>query len=117
MSEAASAPSVRRLALVTIVTASAAIIYELLIGTLSTYLHGDSALQYSVTIGVFLAAMGAGAWLARDAEQRPDPVGLLVRIEIAVAPSAAVVIGICTTQCRSAPSRSKISWGCSSTST
>lgn len=85
MSEAANAPSVRRLALVTIVTASAAIIYELLIGTLSTYLHGDSALQYSVTIGVFLAAMGAGAWLARDAEQRPDPVGLLVRIEVAVA--------------------------------
>lgn len=84
MTTSMMAPSTRRLALVTVVTASAAIVYELLIGTLSTYLQGDSALQYSITIGVFLAAMGVGAWLARGVEQRRDLVGLLIRIEVAV---------------------------------
>lgn len=77
-----------RLALVTVLTAMAAIVYELLIGTLSTYLHGDSALQFSLTIGTFLAAMGLGAFLARDAGEGTHGAGLLQRlvwIEIAVA--------------------------------
>ena len=77
-----------RLALVTVLTAMAAIVYELLIGTLSTYLHGDSALQFSLTIGTFLAAMGLGAFMARDAGEDAHGAELLRRlvwIEIAVA--------------------------------
>jgi spermidine synthase len=68
---------------VILLTAGCSLVYELAIGTLSTYLMGDSALQFSLTIGVFLAAMGAGAWFAR--EPGPDPLARLVRIEIAVA--------------------------------
>lgn len=72
-----------RLVAVILVTAAAAIIYELLIGTQSVYLNGDSALQFSLTIGVFLAAMGAGAFFVRDPQG--DITARLVRIEIAVA--------------------------------
>lgn len=82
-----AAPPAGRLGLVVVITAAAAIVYELLIGTLSTYLHGDSALQFSLTIGTFLAAMGLGAYTARDAgEHAPDALlGRLLWIEIAVA--------------------------------
>lgn len=42
-----------------------ALIYELVVGTLSSYLLGDSVTQFSVTIGLFLFAMGLGASLSR----------------------------------------------------
>ncbi|MBT7861019.1 MAG: polyamine aminopropyltransferase [Gemmatimonadetes bacterium] len=42
-----------------------AIVYELLIGSTSAYFLGDSVEQFSVTIGLFLASMGLGAWLSR----------------------------------------------------
>ncbi len=72
-----------RVAAVVVITAATAIVYELLIATLATYLSGDSALQYSLTIGVYLAAMGLGAWWARDPGERPW--ARLVGIELAVA--------------------------------
>lgn len=43
----------------------AGLVYELIAGTLSSYLLGDSVRQFSLVIGVFLAAMGAGAWASR----------------------------------------------------
>jgi len=75
--------SARRLAVITLITAAAAIVYELLIGTISTYLNGDSALQYSLTIGVFLAAMGIGAYLAKSIETHL--VEKLILIELVLA--------------------------------
>lgn len=42
-----------------------ALIYELLIATLSSYLLGDSVTQFSFTIGFFLFSMGVGALLSR----------------------------------------------------
>lgn len=72
-----------RLVAAILVTAACSLVYELCIGTLSTYLVGDSALQFSLTIGVYLAAMGAGAWFARDLVD--EPLLPLLRIEIAVA--------------------------------
>lgn len=75
--------SARRLAVITLITAAAAIVYELLIGTISTYLNGDSALQYSLTVGVFLAAMGIGAYLAKSIETHL--VEKLILIEIGLA--------------------------------
>ena len=37
------------------------IIYQLVIGTVSTYLAGNSTLQYSVTIGLFMSSYGVGS--------------------------------------------------------
>ena len=45
--------------------AACAIVYELLIGTVSSYFLGDSVEQFSVTIGCFLFAMGLGSWASR----------------------------------------------------
>ncbi|WGH79103.1 polyamine aminopropyltransferase [Jannaschia ovalis] len=49
----------------TLVVAVAGLIYELIAATVSSYLLGDSIRQFSFVIGVFLAAMGVGAWASR----------------------------------------------------
>lgn len=41
------------------------LIYELIIASLSSYLLGDSVYQFSITVGVFLTAMGIGSFLSR----------------------------------------------------
>lgn len=41
------------------------IVYELLVGTASSYFLGDSIRQFSVTIGLFMASMGLGSFLSR----------------------------------------------------
>lgn len=44
------------------------LVYELLAGTLSSYLLGDSVYQFSLVIGLFMSAMGIGAWASRFIE-------------------------------------------------
>ncbi|MCI5162199.1 MAG: hypothetical protein D3917_09305 [Candidatus Electrothrix sp. AX5] len=46
-----------------LVVALCGIVYELLIATVSAYLLGDSVRQFSITIGLFMAAMGLGAYI------------------------------------------------------
>ena len=41
------------------------LVYELIIGTLTSYLLGDSITQFSFTIGLYLFAMGVGALISR----------------------------------------------------
>jgi len=59
------------------------LLYELLAGTLASYVLGDSVTQFSTIIGVYLFAMGVGAWLSGFIDR--DIVGRFVEIEIAVA--------------------------------
>lgn len=49
----------------TFLVALAGLIYELIGATLSSYLLGDSVRQFSFVIGIYLAAMGLGAWVSR----------------------------------------------------
>ena len=51
------------------VIAICGLIYELLAGTLSSYLLGDSVYQFSLVIGLFMSSMGVGAWWSRFIEQ------------------------------------------------
>lgn len=46
------------------------IIYELLISTTSSYFMGDSIKQFSITIGLYMAAMGLGSYLSRLLNKR-----------------------------------------------
>ena len=48
-----------------LVIATCGLVYELLAGTLASYLLGDSVTQFSFVIGVYLFALGVGAWLSR----------------------------------------------------
>lgn len=45
--------------------AACGLIYELIAGTLASYLLGDSVLQFSTVIGSYLFAMGIGSYLSR----------------------------------------------------
>ncbi|WP_232826482.1 polyamine aminopropyltransferase [Lewinella sp. IMCC34183] len=46
------------------------IVYELLISTTSAYFLGDSVRQFSLTIGIYMFAMGVGSFLTRYVEGR-----------------------------------------------
>ncbi len=48
-----------------LIVAVCGIVYELLIATVSSYLLGDSVRQFSITIGLFMAAMGLGAFITK----------------------------------------------------
>jgi spermidine synthase len=47
------------------VIATCGLIYELVAGTLASYLLGDSVTQFSTIIGVYLFSMGVGSFLSR----------------------------------------------------
>ncbi|RTQ46492.1 polyamine aminopropyltransferase [Hymenobacter gummosus] len=47
------------------VIATCGLIYELIAGTLASYLLGDSVTQFSTIIGAYLFSMGIGSWLSR----------------------------------------------------
>ena len=48
-----------------LVIATCGLVYELIAGTLASYVLGDSVTQFSICIGVYLSALGVGAWLSR----------------------------------------------------
>src|SRR5215475_3864400 len=62
--------------------AACGLIYELVAGTLASYLLGDSVLQFSTVIGTYLFAMGVGSWLSRYL--RHQLVAHFLRIELLV---------------------------------
>ncbi len=65
------------------IIATCGLIYELVAGTLSSYVLGDSVTQFSLIIGIYLFAMGIGSWLSRFIEKNiPEK---FVDIELAVA--------------------------------
>src|SRR5579864_7498288 len=45
--------------------AACGLIYELIAGTVASYLVGDSVFQFSTVIGSYLFAMGIGSFLSR----------------------------------------------------
>jgi len=51
-----------------LVIAVCGLVYELLVGSLSSYLLGDSVTHFSITIGLFMSAMGLGSFLSRRVE-------------------------------------------------
>ena len=64
------------------VVASCGLAYELIAGALSSYLLGDSVMQFSTVIGTYLFAMGIGSWLSRYVER--NLVARFVQIELMV---------------------------------
>ena len=51
--------------LTTMIISGCSICYELIISALSSFLKGDSVLQYSITIGIYMFAMGLGSYLSK----------------------------------------------------
>jgi spermidine synthase len=65
------------------VIATCGLIYELIAGTLASYVLGDSVTQFSTVIGVYLSAMGLGAWLSKAIDR--NVAARFVEIEVMVA--------------------------------
>ncbi len=72
----------RLLMLTTLIISGCSICYELIISAVSSYLVGDSTLQYSVTIGLYMCAMGLGSYLSKY--MKKDLFNWFVGIEIGV---------------------------------
>ena len=64
------------------VVAACGLVYELAASALASYLLGDSVLQFSTVIGVYLFSMGVGSWLSRYIEHQL--VAQFLRIELLV---------------------------------
>lgn len=66
-----------------LVIAACGLVYELLAGTVASYVLGDSVTQFSLIIGLYLSALGAGAWLSRFIDR--DLAARFVDVELSVA--------------------------------
>ncbi|MDP3278361.1 MAG: hypothetical protein Q8Q09_24445 [Deltaproteobacteria bacterium] len=50
--------------LVALLVATCGLVYELLAGTVASWVLGDTVTQFSLVIGLYLGAMGLGSWLS-----------------------------------------------------
>lgn len=66
-----------------LLVAACGLIYELIAGTVASYLVGDSVFQFSTVIGTYLFAMGIGSFLSRFI--RGNLAYQFVRIELFIA--------------------------------
>ncbi|HYR27154.1 MAG TPA: polyamine aminopropyltransferase, partial [Thermoanaerobaculia bacterium] len=66
-----------------LIIAACGLIYELLAGTVASYVLGDSVTQFSLIIGLYLSALGVGAWLSRFLDR--ELAARFVDVELAVA--------------------------------
>jgi len=66
--------------LIIFIVALCSIVYELLMAQTLSVLLGNTVVQYSITIGVYLASLGVGSLLCR--EETSGRVDRLVRIEV-----------------------------------
>ena len=66
-----------------LLVAACGLIYELIAGTVASYLVGDSVFQFSTVIGTYLFAMGIGSFLSRYI--RGNLARQFIRVEILIA--------------------------------
>src|ERR1044072_3083255 len=91
----------RTLSISVVVVASCGLAYELVAGALSSYLLGDSVLQFSTVIGCYLFAMGIGSALSRVLRRRPGSRCVWIELAVAVVggfSSAALFLAFAYTQ-------------------
>lgn len=67
-----------------LIIATCGLIYELQAATLASYVLGDSVTQYSLIIGLYLSALGIGAWLSGFIEKNLARVFLEVELCVAL---------------------------------
>ena len=80
--EAGTSQAYLPLLLGTFVIAVCGLVYELIAGTISSYLLGDSVFQFSIVIGLFMTAMGLGAFLSRFIEAQLERAFVITQITL-----------------------------------
>ncbi len=74
----------RLLMLTTLIISGCSICYELIISAVSSYLVGDTILQYSITIGLYMSAMGLGSFISKYMKENLFDWFVLVEIGVGV---------------------------------
>ncbi len=64
------------------VIATCGLVYELIAGSLASYLLGDSITQFSTVIGCYLFAMGIGSFLSKYV--RKNLIGVFIQVELLI---------------------------------
>ena len=64
------------------VIATCGILYELLIGSISSYFLGSSILQFSLSIGLFMFFMGVGSYFSKFINDRLLEKFVLIEMDI-----------------------------------
>ncbi len=77
-------PKPRFILLSVLVVATCGLVYELIAGTMASYLLGDSVTQWSLVIGVYLSAMGLGSWLSKYVERHVHARFIQIQLIIAI---------------------------------
>ncbi|MDV6235533.1 polyamine aminopropyltransferase [Leptospira ellisii] len=65
-----------------LIISSCGLVYELLAGTVASYLLGETVTQFSLIIGTYLFSMGVGSWLSKYLEK--DLIPKFLEIELAI---------------------------------
>lgn len=74
----------RLLMLTTLIISGCSMCYELIISAVSSYLLGNSTLQYSITIGLYMAALGLGSYISKFFKKNIFIVFVLIEMSIGV---------------------------------
>lgn len=74
----------RLIMLTTLIISGCSICYELIISAVSSYLLGDSTLQYSVTIGLYMSAMGLGSFISKYMKKNLFDWFVLIEIGVGI---------------------------------
>ncbi|WP_291651499.1 polyamine aminopropyltransferase [Clostridium sp.] len=70
------------LMITTLIISGCSIIYEVLISSVSSYLIGDSIKQFSITIGIYMSAMGIGSYISKFIKKNLFDWFVLVEISV-----------------------------------
>ena len=74
----------RLLMLTTLIISGCSMCYELIISAVSSYLLGNSTLQYSVTIGLYMAALGLGSYISKFFNKKLFNVFVTIELSIGI---------------------------------
>ncbi|MGL5717410.1 MAG: polyamine aminopropyltransferase [Paraclostridium sp.] len=74
----------RLLMFTTLIISGCSIIYELLISAVGSYLLGDSIKQFSITIGLYMCAMGLGSHLSKYVKKNLFDFFVFVEITVGI---------------------------------
>lgn len=75
------------------VAAICGLVYELIAGAMASYLLGDSVTQFSLVIGVFLAAMGLGSFLSKRIHERLLERFIALELAIGLVGGSSALVG------------------------
>lgn len=70
------------LMITTLIISGCSIIYEVLISSVSSYLVGDSIKQFSITIGLYMCAMGLGSYISKFIKEKLFDWFVLIELAI-----------------------------------